>query len=293
MNIMIAGNKGQLGSDCEKLLGTDHTLWAVDLDQLDITNLADVEKGVKAFSPNWILNCAAYTLVDLCETEKKPAWNVNVVGPKNLASAAKKYGSRLLHISTDYVFDGSKSLPAGYIEDDEPNPKNYYGITKLAGENAVRSTLPQHVIVRTAWLYGISGKNFLKTMLRLALLDPRKEIKVVDDQYGSPTWSFRLAQQTARLIEANAEGTFHAASEGYCTWYELARYFLDKMEVPHRMIPCTTEEYPTPAARPKNSILENRNLNQTGLNIMAHWQEDLEQFVLRFRNRLINEAMFE
>ena len=287
--IMITGNKGQLGSDCEKLLGTDYEILAMDLDELDITNLSDVERVVKDFSPHMILNCAAYTMVDNCETEKELAWKVNVTGPKNLALGAEMCGGWLIHISTDYVFDGRKRIPLPYVEEDEPNPLNYYGITKMEGEKAIRHTTHQHMIIRTAWLYGVKGNNFLKTMLKLALKNPENEIKVVNDQYGPPTWSYRLAIQISKLIEVNGRGTFHATSEGYCTWYELAIYFLEKMDVPHRVLPCLSVEYPTPAARPKNSILENRRLKEKGINIMADWRDDVDHFVANFRDRLLNE----
>jgi len=288
---MIAGNKGQLGSDSEIVLGTDHELLAIDLDELDITNLSDVQNVVQDFSPHVILNCAAYTLVDKCETEKELAWNVNVIGPKNLALSVGKYGGRLIHTSTDYVFDGRKKIPQPYAEADAPNPINYYGITKNEGEKAVRNALHEYVIVRTSWLYGFKGHNFLKTMLKLALKNPDKEIRVVDDQYGSPTWSYRLAQQISRLVDTDGRGTFHATSEGHCTWYELAECFLEKMDVPHILVPCTSEEYPTPAARPKNSILENRHLKNKKMNIMRHWIDDLDRFVSKFRERLIGEAL--
>ncbi|MBW1970455.1 MAG: dTDP-4-dehydrorhamnose reductase [Deltaproteobacteria bacterium] len=291
MKIMIAGNKGQLGSDSEIVLGTDHELLAIDLDELDITNLSDVQNVVQDFSPHVILNCAAYTLVDKCETEKELAWNVNVIGPKNLALSVGKYGGRLIHTSTDYVFDGRKKIPQPYAEADAPNPINYYGITKNEGEKAVRNALHEYVIVRTSWLYGFKGHNFLKTMLKLALKNPDKEIRVVDDQYGSPTWSYRLAQQISRLVDTDGRGTFHATSEGHCTWYELAECFLEKMDVPHILVPCTSEEYPTPAARPKNSILENRHLKNKKMNIMRHWIDDLDRFVSKFRERLIGEAL--
>jgi len=180
-------------------------------------------------------------------------------------------------------------VPQPYQEEDEPGPISYYGKTKLQGEIAVKETTPNHMIVRTAWLYGINGPNILKTFLRLAMENPDKEIKVVNDQFGSPTWSYRLALQIAKLIEARALGTYHATSEGYCTWYDLAQYFLQEMDVPHRVIPCSTAEYPRPAARPKNSILENRRLNQQGINLMPFWEDDIHHFVTRFRTALIAE----
>ena len=293
MKIIITGNKGQLGTDCTIVLSKTHEVLGVDIDDVDITKIQDVEAMVQQFAPDIIINCAAYTRVDDCETEKELAWKVNVDGAENLARCASKYGVRLVHISTDYVFDGQKNVPDPYLETDETGPISYYGKTKLEGEKAVIRTTDQHVIIRTAWLYGIGGHNFLKTMLKLSLKSSDNKIKVVNDQYGSPTWSYRLALQIERILKTNYRGIFHATAEGYCTWYELADYFLNKMDVPYSMIPCTTLEYPTPAARPMNSILENRNLKDKGVNIMAHWKSDIDEFVLNFRKVLIEEAKKE
>ena len=291
MKIMIVGNKGQLGSDSEKVLDKNYEIFAVDLPELDMTNLAAVETMVRDFVPDVILNCAAYTQVDRCETEKKLAWDVNVKGPENLALCARKHGGQLIHVSTDYVFDGMKKIPMPYMENDEPRPLSYYGVTKLESETAVQRAIDRHILLRTAWMYGIGGQNFLKTMLKLAVNKPGIEVKVVNDQYGSPTWSYRLALQILKLIEKSGRGTYHATAEGYCTWYELAKYFLEKMDVPHRLVPCSSEEYPTPAARPKNSILENRRLKEENINVMTFWQADIDAFVAGFRERLIDEAM--
>ena len=293
MKIMITGDRGQLGADCTRVLNAIHEVMAVDLEELDITRLSDVETMVKYFTPDIILNCAAYTMVDNCETEKELAWKVNVTGPENLAQSVAKHGGRLIHISSDYVFDGRKKVPEPYVEEDEPHPLSYYGKTKHESEKVVRQTTNRHMIIRTAWMYGVNGHNFLKTMLKLALKNPNNKIKVVNDQFGSPTWSHRLALQIARIIDVNSPGTYHATAEGYCTWYELAGYFLEKMEVPHTVIPCTSEEYPMPAPRPKNSILENRHLKEKGINIMTHWQDDLDQFVNDFKGRLLSEASKE
>ena len=293
MKIVILGGKGQLGSDCTKVLNEIYDIMSVDLDELDITDISQVEAVAGNFGADVIVNCAAFTRVDDCETEKELACKVNVEGPGNLAVAAKNQGAQLIHISTDYVFDGRKKAPEPYTEKDAPNPISYYGVTKLAAEEAIRRITDNHIILRTAWLYGIQGQNFLKTMLTLALRDPQREIKIVNDQFGSPTWSYRLALQIAKLIESRGNGTYHATSEGYCTWYGLATYFLGKMGVPHSFVPCTTEEYPTPAARPMNSILENQRLKKAGINLMQGWKSDLEEFVSRFRDRLINETREE
>ncbi len=290
---MILGGKGQLGSDCTKVLSETHDVMSVDLDELDITDIAQVEAAAGNFGADVIVNCAAFTRVDDCESERDLACEVNTEGPTNLAVAAKKEGSRLIHISTDYVFDGRKKAPEAYTEKDDPDPISYYGVTKLAAEEAIRKITDNHIILRTAWLYGIRGQNFLKTMLALALKDPQREIKIVNDQFGSPTWSYRLALQIARLIESEGNGTYHATSTGYCTWYELATYFLGRMGFPHSFVPCTTAEYPTPAVRPINSILENKRLREAGINLMQGWKTDLDEFVFRFRDRLINEIREE
>ena len=289
MKIMITGDKGQLGADCKKVFGETHEVLGVDLDEVDITKLTEIELLVQQFSPNIIVNCAAYTRVDDCEIEKESAWKANVTGAENLAKCVDKHGGRLIHISTDYVFDGRKKVPEPYLETDVPNPLSYYGMSKFEGEEAIKRTTDHYIILRTAWLYGISGHNFLKTMLKLSLRSSDNKIKVVNDQFGSPTWTYRLALQIERFIETNYRGIFHATAKGYCSWYELAVYFLKKMDVPHTIIPCKTEEYPTPTARPMNSILENRNLKEKGMDIMAGWKSDVDKFVLKFREVLLKE----
>jgi dTDP-4-dehydrorhamnose reductase len=293
MKILVTGGKGQLGMDCVQVLRESHEVLAIDIDELDITRLTDLEALVQKFMPNLIINCAAYTQVDNCEIERKLAWNVNVMGTENLVKCSENQGGRLIHISTDYVFDGTKKIPEPYVEKDKPNPVSYYGITKYESEKVVRKGADRHVILRPAWMYGINGHNFLKTMLKLALNNPENEIRVVNDQYGSPTWAYGLALQIQRIIDTDAGGIYHATAEGYCTWFELAEYFLKKMQVPHTIIPCTSEEFPTRAKRPKNSILENRHLKEKGINIMSQWQDDIDRFVSSFRERLIGEIKKE
>jgi dTDP-4-dehydrorhamnose reductase len=257
---------------------------------MDITDLKQVGEVIDHIRPAYVINCAAFTDVDACESQRKLAWSVNAEGPRNLALTTKKYGSHLLHISTDYVFDGMRKLPQPYIESDETNPASYYGATKVEGERAIRGATDRYTIVRTAWMYGVQGRNFPKTMLRLACNDPEREIKVVADQYGSPTWSYTLALQIETLITRGGRGIYHATAEGYCTWYELACYFLERVGVPHRVIPCTSAEYPTPAERPGNSILENARLKEMGMNIMNTWQCDIDRYVDTFHERLLSEA---
>jgi dTDP-4-dehydrorhamnose reductase len=290
MKILITGGSGQLGRDCTAVLKEKYEVTSVASSALDIADQMAVEVLVQDLKPDVILNCAAFTRVDDCETLKTPAWKVNVEGAKHLASAAGVLGARMIHISTDYVFDGKKPVPESYTEKDKTHPTSYYGLTKLEAEKAVCAETDRYTIMRTAWLYGVNGQNFLKTMLRLTFGDPKREIKVVHDQFGSPTWSYRLAEQIERVMDADINGTFHATSEGHGTWYELATMFLDEMEVPNTLVPCTTQDYPTPAKRPVNSILENQRLKDEGLNIMRDWRADLVQFVSIFKKRLLDEV---
>jgi dTDP-4-dehydrorhamnose reductase len=290
MKILVTGAAGQLGRDCVKVLEESHQVTPLGSKDLDIADDKSVIVFFRREKPDVIVNCAAFTRVDECETKRELAWRVNVEGPKNLAAAAGKNGARLIHISTDYVFDGKKPVPQAYTEQDEAGPISHYGATKLAAEKAVARETDCFAILRTAWMYGVQGRNFLKTMLRLALADPSRNIRVVNDQFGSPTWSLSLARQIEKVMDARLNGIFHATSEGYCTWYELARSFLKEMAVPHAVVPCSTAEYPTPAARPANSILENRRLKEAGQNVMADWRDDLVRFTGLFRDRLMNEV---
>lgn len=288
MKILIAGAQGQLGCDCLAILAR-HELRGMDLPELDITDPASVTHALKDFRPDVVVNCAAFTRVDAAETEREAAWRVNADGPRHLARELTRRGGRLVHLSTDYVFDGRRPPPQPYVESDQPGPTGYYGVSKLAGETAVLEACGRHVILRTAWLYGRHGHNFLKTMLRLALRQPDRPLKVVNDQYGSPTWSERLARQIDKVVDAGVTGLYHATAEGYGTWFDLACHFLKAMGLEHEIRPCATAEHPTPARRPANSILENARLKAEGLNVMQDWRADLDAFVARFREDLLAE----
>lgn len=290
MKILISGATGLLGSVCTRILKKNHDIVALSSHELDITNAADVEASIQQIRPDIVLNCAAFTNVDECESERERAWSVNVDGPKNIALSVEKHGAWLIHISTDYVFDGEKVPPEPYVESDWPIPTTHYGKTKLEGERSIRRITEKHIILRTAWMYGIDGECFPKTILELALRNPGREIKVVNDQFGSPSWSYKFALQIKKLIEVNSQGTYHATSEGYCTWYDFANFFLQKMDIQHKILPCRSEEYPTPALRPKNSILQNLRLKKERINVMPHWKNQVEEFVDKYRQELINEA---
>ena len=290
MKILLTGKNGLLGRDCLEVFQGRHEILATDIQELDIAEPSLVEEAMARFRPEAVVNCAAFTQVDLCETEREQAVRGNVTGPLNLAVSAAKHGALLVHISSDYVFDGLKPPPTPYLEDDPTNPLSWYGRTKLEGELAIQGVKGRHAIVRTAWLYGRHGPNFLKKILQLALSPKVPELKVVNDQFGSPTWSYRLAQQLLRLLEADGEGVYHASAEGYCTWYELARHFLERLGVDKPLRPCPSSDYPTPAVRPRNSILENQRLQEAGLNIMRPWQQDLDEFLAAHGEDLLEEA---
>lgn len=290
MNILITGAKGQLGQDCVAVLTKEHTVYPFSSLELDISDNQQVSETIQRIKPDTVINCAAYTAVDNCEKEVKRCHQVNGEGPAYLATECEAIGARIIHISTDYVFDGSKTVPEPYNEEEKVNPVSQYGLSKLAGENNIRSRTNNHLILRTAWLYGIGGKNFLKTMLRLALTNPQNTIRVVNDQFGSLTWTHSLARQIKALLPGNLTGTLHATAEGYSSWYEGAKYFLECINVPHRIEPCTTADYPTPARRPANSILENSVLKKKGLNVMQDWKEDINSFVANHGTELLEEA---
>ncbi len=276
--ILITGAQGMLGSDLVPRL-REHVapaeLIAVDIDGLDITVEDQVREKVNAIRPAVIINCAAYTDVDGCEGERDLAFRVNAHGPGLLARAAAECRSLLVHISTDFVFDGTKGTP--YTEQDEPNPVSAYGESKLAGEQAVRALAPEHLIVRTAWLYGCHGRNFVETILRLA--EERDELSVVTDQTGSPTWTVPLASAIVALLRSGARGTYHAVNRGECTRYEWAGEILRLAGKPRRLVPATTEEFPRPARRPAYSALGGEKLTRdTGFRFCP-WHRALADYV--------------
>ncbi len=284
MRILITGSLGQLAQDCQKILEKNYDLALYSRKRLDITDPKKIEETFKKDKPDILINCAAYNQVDTCESDRSRAHEVNALGPKYLALAGARVSCRMIHISTDYVFDGKKDLPKGYVEADEPHPLSYYGTTKLAGEMAVRSAHDRNLVIRTAWLYGIHGNNFVKTMIQLA--SQGKSIRVVDDQFGNLTWTYRLAEQIKKLIETNAQGLYHATAEGYASRFEIVKTLFEKLDWKVDLSPCSSEEYKTAAQRPKNSVLENQRMNQEGLNLMKPWREDLEEFILRYRSAL-------
>ncbi len=290
MKVVIIGVNGQLGTDCLDVLSAGHDTVGFDIPEIDISEQKSVDKFLEQEQPDVVINCAAYTAVDACESDMETCWKVNAKGPWNIAITAERLGCRLIHVSTDYVFDGNLAVPKAYTESDSTNPLSEYGKSKLAGEKNVIKTCTNHLILRTAWLYSAWGKNFVKTMLRLALNSPEKALKVVNDQFGSLTWSYTLAKQIDSLLQSSLTGVVHTTSDGYSSWYEAARYFLDQMGVPYTMVPCTTAEYPTPAHRPANSILANQVLDGADISTFSDWQTDIDIFVEKYKEQLLQEA---
>ena len=288
MRILLTDGKGQLGSECKEVMKSDYEIIETDQEDFDITSWDKVIMTISQLSPDIILNCAAFTNVDECEKRKKESERINVEGPRNLAQGAARYEKIIVHISSDLVFDGRKRLPQPYFEDDPMSPLSFYGVTKMESEIAIKQNTTNYIIIRTGWLYSIQGDNFCTKILARALKKDQEPLYVVDDQFGSPTWSHRLAKQIKLLIDSGKEGVYHATSEGYCSRYEWAKYFLEKMEIKTPVLPCSSAEYPTPARRPANSILENRQLKMEGLNIMSNWQVDLDTFINKYGERLIH-----
>ena len=290
MKILVTGGLGQLGWDCREVFAPKHNVLALDLPNLDITDSDSVDGVLNLWKPDVIVNCAAYTAVDRAESDVAKSWHVNRDGPALLASRAKAHGIFLVHVSTDYVFDGTRPVPQPYLETDAPNPVSVYGKSKLAGEREIQDRDPRHAILRTAWLYGVHGYNFLKTILRRAVNEPQKGLRVVNDQFGTPTWSRRLAKQIAAVVDADAAGLFHASGEGYCSWYDFATEFISAMKLDCEVRPCTTADYPTTSVRPANSILENAALKRANLNLIQDWREDLREYASRYREHLLAEV---
>ncbi len=288
-NILITGSKGQLGTDCLDIFNGVPRLTGVDLPDVDLSDPRQCVDVLDRIDPEIIVNCAAYTAVDACETDKS-CWKANAELPGHLADWVEANKAFLVHVSTDYVYSGDKPLYEPWLESDAPNPISEYGRSKLAGEQAIADRTDRFAVLRTAWLYGATGKNFLKTMLRLTLQNPGKELKVVNDQYGSPTWSHTLARQIQAVAGQRACGVFHASSEGYCSWYDLACAFLDQLGIQHHFVPCTSDEFPTPTKRPANSILENAHAKALGINVFKDWKEELANFVAVHGDAVVKEV---
>lgn len=292
MTILITGAKGQLGNELTKILGegtsslgvlplfyAQSRVISVDVDELNITDLPLVLSFFSKYTPDLVFNCAAMTNVDGCETDEEAAYQVNAIGPKNLAIACEQYGSRLLHVSTDYVFSGDGSSP--YLESDDPSPNTAYGRTKLAGEKFVASHCSNNCICRTAWLYGYVGNNFVKTMLRLAR--EKGSLTVVNDQVGNPTSAVDLAYQLLLLGASSEKGIFHCTCNGEAvSWFDFASRIISLACLSVPIHGCSTAEFPRPALRPAYSALDNSRLRSTIGDSMRDWKVSLDSFMEKY-----------
>lgn len=273
MSILVTGATGQLGYDVCKLLGEKAV--AVSSRDFNLTDEAAVRTFVEKLRPEAVIHCAAYTAVDKAESEAERCFAVNAEGTRNLASAARDVGAKFLYVSTDYVFDGTLGRP--YETDDLTNPMNVYGKSKLEGELAVRELVKEHFIVRTSWVFGQNGGNFVKTMLRLG--GEGRELKVVDDQVGSPTYTVDLARLICDMIRTEKYGTYHATNSGYCSWYDFACEIFRQAGLEVKIEPVGTEDYPMQARRPYDSRLSMRKLVDVNLEVLPSWQDAVSKFL--------------
>ncbi len=283
MKVVVTGANGQLGTDLCKVL-QQFELIALTHKDIEITDMNSVKDVFYKYKPDTIINTAAYVRVDDCETQQDKAFKVNALGARNIAVVAQELGAKLIHISTDYVFGGeSEPRTTPYTELDTPISLSIYGKSKLAGENFVRHLCQKHFIIRTSGLFGIAGAsgkggNFVETMLKLA--KEREELKVVNDQVFSPTYTKDLAKKIAQLINTEHYGIFHVTNKGSCSWYEFAKEILKLADLKIRLIPITSDEYPQKARRPRFSVLDNYHLRLLGMDNMRTWQEALRDYMI-------------
>lgn len=275
MKILITGSNGMLGHDLIEVLKDMHELLLTTSKTLDITDADSVMDFIVKSNPDIVINSAAYTDVDGCESNPDLAYNVNGEGVKNLALACREVDCPLVHISTDYVFNGQNDRP--WVEDDEIGPISIYGKSKLKGEEHIKEILEKYFIVRTAWLYGVNGRNFPRTMLELA--QKHSEITVVYDEVGTPTYTPDLAKGISKLIETDYYGTYHLTNSGNCSWCEFARYIFEVADVDVNVIPVTASEFARPAPRPSYSVLENRNWVENGFEPLRNYKEAIKEYI--------------
>ena len=278
MKILITGGRGMLGRTLVGELGDGFDVVPTDLPEADVTDEDAIDEVIARHRPDAVVHCAAMTAVDRCETERELAFRLNAHGAANVAASCNRRGARLIAISTDYVFAGDSDRP--YDEFDAPvGARTVYGQSKLAGEEAVRSLCPNHAICRTSWLYGAGGPSFVHAMMKLAD-GTRPALKVVDDQRGNPTSAAAVSRALRGLLgRPNLCGTFHLTCEGEASWAEFAREIFSLAGIRQDVRPCTTEEFPRPAPRPRNSRLDKMRLRLAGLPPMPHWKDALREFM--------------
>lgn len=276
MKILVTGVKGQLGYDVvNELNKRGIETVGVDIEEMDITDPVSVDKVIKEAAPDAVIHCAAYTAVDAAEENEALCRKVNAEGPQNIANVCKELDIKMMQISTDYVFSGKGERP--WEPDDEREPQSVYGQTKYEGELAVQNTLDKYFIVRIAWVFGINGKNFVKTMLNLS--QKYDTLRVVNDQFGSPTYTYDLAKLLADMIVTEKYGVYHATNEGICSWHEFACAIFREAGIEMKVLPVTTEEYGAKANRPANSRMSKEKLVENGFEKLPTWQDALKRYV--------------
>ncbi|CAM3201680.1 dTDP-4-dehydrorhamnose reductase [Paenibacillus lupini] len=276
LKVVVTGANGQLGRELVMMDSKGRfAITGLDRSVLDITNLEQCREVLAQLRPDVVIHCAAYTAVDKAEAEPDEAFRINAAGTRNIALASREIGAKLCAISTDYVFDGTGTIP--YKEYDRTNPLTVYGQSKLAGEQLVQSLHDRYFIVRTSWVYGAYGNNFVKTMLKLA--SERDQLKVVADQFGSPTYTYDLALFLLELAATDYYGLYHASNSGICSWYEFAKVIMEESGCGTQIEPCTTAEFPRPAPRPSYSVMDHSAIRSNGLEPLRPWREALRHYL--------------
>ena len=276
MNILVTGASGQLGHDLViELRKRGHDVTGVSSRELNLTDPAVVRAYLTAMRPDAVMHCAAYTAVDKAEDDAEACFAVNHLGTKSVADACAELGCKLLYISTDYVFPGGGDRP--WEPDDATDPLNLYGKSKLLGEEAVRAATDRHFIVRISWVFGVNGKNFVKTMLRLGA--ERDTLTVVNDQFGSPTYTKDLSVLLADMIITEKFGTYHATNEGICSWFEFASAIIAEAGLPAKVLPVSSDQYPSRARRPSNSRMSKEKLTANGFLLLPRWEDALQRYL--------------
>lgn len=276
MRILVTGVKGQLGYDVmNELAKREHTGIGVDVEEMDITDAAKVEQVIKESEVEAVIHCAAYTAVDAAEDNVEICHKINAEGTENIAKVCKELDLKMIYISTDYVFNGEGTRP--WEPDDEREPLNVYGQAKYEGELAVEKYLEKYYIVRIAWVFGVNGKNFIKTMLNLS--ETHDELSVVNDQIGSPTYTYDLAKLLVDMVETDKYGRYHATNEGLCTWYEFATEIFRQAGKEITVHPVTSEQFPSKAKRPHNSRMSKDKLEANGFDRLPTWQDALNRYL--------------
>jgi len=274
--VLITGANGQLGKELVELFTEKgFEVYGFGRDKMDITNQAQVQEVIGTLKPNIVLHSAAHTQVDLAESEPEQAFSINAYGTRNVAVAAEAVGAKLVYVSTDYVFDGTTDEP--YNEFSPTSPLGVYGKSKLAGEQFVRDLHSKFFIVRTSWVYGKHGANFVKTMLKLG--EEREKLSVVADQRGCPTYTLDLANAILELVDTQKYGVYHVSNSGSCSWYEFAKEIFEISEMKVQVNPCTTADFPRPAARPANSVFEHMSIKLNNFSSIRPWKEALSSFL--------------